>query len=113
PQKAIGKYNVDFAVAPVAMEVLGGGWHLAKRHHAVRTPQILDAGWHLVFIWDHEGRSALTAGAADYVVTFLKQVRRNPPAVGQYRVISGDGQLLSTGSRDDDEFPLVPPPRGR
>lgn len=113
PQQAIGKYNVDLAVAPVAVEVLGGGWHAYKRHHAVRTPQILDAGWHLVFVWNHEGDSALRASAADYVVTFLEQVRRKPPSIGQYRVISGSGQPLSAGSADDDQFPLVPPPRGR
>lgn len=113
PQKAIGKYNVDIAVAPVAVEVLGGGWHLEKRHHATRTPQILDAGWHLTFVWNHEGGSALTEGAADYVVAFLDEVRRNPPPVGQYRVISGSGKILATGSREDDKFPLVPPPRSR
>jgi len=113
PQQAIDKYNVDLAVAPVAVEVLGGGWHLTKRHHATRTPRILDAGWHLVFIWNHEGDSALTSGAADYVVTFHDEVRRHPPTVGQYRVIAGSGKALAAGSRDDDEFALVPPPRGR
>jgi very-short-patch-repair endonuclease len=114
PQKAIGKYNVDLAVAPVAVEVLGGGWHSTKRSHATRTPEILNAGWHLVFVWNHEGSSALSVNAAtDYVVAFLQEVRRNPPTVGQYRVISGSGQLLAAGSAEDDEFPLVPPPRGR
>lgn len=113
PQKAIGKYNVDLAVAPIAMEVLGGGWHFAKRHHAVRTPAILNEGWCLLFIWNHEGDSALTSKAADYVVTFLNEVRRNPSLVGEYRVIAGNGQFLARGCADDDEFPLVKPPRGR
>lgn len=113
PQRAIGKYNVDLAIAPVAVEILGGGWHLEKRTHAHRTPEILDAGWHLVFIWNHEGISALAPAAADYVVAFLKEVRRKPPACGQYRVISGNGQLLAAGGRDDGKFALVPPPRGR
>jgi very-short-patch-repair endonuclease len=113
PQKAIGKYNVDLAVHPVAVEVLGGGWHLAKRHHAARTPHILDQGWALLFVWNHEGRSALREGATNYVVTFLDEVRRDPSLIGEYRVIAGDGQLLARGRADDDEFPLVPPPRGR
>lgn len=112
PQKAIGKYNVDLAMAPVAVEVLGGGWHLTNRKHAVRTPYILNEGWHLVFAWDHEGDSALACGAADYIVAFLNQVRRDPPSVSQYRVISGNGQLLAAGSADDNKFTLVPPPRG-
>jgi very-short-patch-repair endonuclease len=111
-QKAISKYNVDVAVAPVAVEVLGGTWHLEKRHHAVRTPKILDEGWHLVFVWNNKGTSPLTEKAADYVIAFLDEIRRDPPAIGQYRVITGNGQLLATGSREDDKFPLVPPPRG-
>jgi hypothetical protein len=113
PQKAIGKYNVDVAMAPVAVEVLGGGWHAYKPTHAIRTPEILNAGWHLAFVWDHEGDSALTEHAADHVISWLEEIRRDPPSIGQYRVISGSGQLLSTGSAKDDKFPLVPPPRGR
>lgn len=112
-ERAIGPYNVDLAMLPIAVEVLGGGFHGVKARHRERTPYILDAGWHLVMVWNHEGRSALTAGAADYLVAFLEQVRRNPPATCQYRVISGDGQLLAARGREDNEFPLVKPPRGR
>jgi hypothetical protein len=112
-QRAIGVYNVDLAALPVAVEVLGGGWHSIKTVHAERTPYILDEGWHLVMVWDYEGRSSLGPGAADYVVAFLDEVRRNPPATCQYRVISGQGKLLAACGREDNEFPLVPPPRGR
>ena len=112
PQRAIGWCNVDFAVAPVAVEILGGGWHSRKTTHAMRTPYILDWGWHLVMIWDYEGRSALGAGAADYLVSFLEEIRRNPPATCQYRVIAGQGELLTACGRESNQFPLEPPPRG-
>lgn len=111
-QRAVGPYNVDLAGLPIAVEVLGGGWHAIKSAHAERTPYILDEGWHLVMVWDYEGRSALSGGAADYLVTFMDQVRWNPPATCQYRVIAGNGELLAARGREDDEFPLVPPPRG-
>lgn len=113
PQRAIGKYNVDLAVAPVAVEVLGGGWHSYKPRHIERTPYILDEGWHLAMVWDFEGRSALGEGAAEYLVSFIEEMRRNPPATCQYRVITGQGEVLATCGREDGEFPLVPPPRGR
>lgn len=113
PQRAIGPYNVDLAMLPVAVEVLGGGWHSAKTTHTERTPYILDAGWHLVMVWDYEGVSALGPGAADYLVTFVEKVRRNPPATCQYRVITGQGEVLAARGREDNEFPLEPPPRGR
>lgn len=113
PQRAIGPYNVDLAALPVAVEVLGGGWHSGKSSHAERTPYILDEGWHLVLVWDHEGRSALGEGAAEYLVAFIQEMRRNPPATCQYRVITGQGQVLAARGREDGEFPVVPPPRGR
>lgn len=112
-QRAIGVYNADLAVLPVAVEVLGGGWHSIKSVHAERTPYILDEGWHLVMVWDYEGRSALGSGAADYLISFLEEVRRNPPATSQYRVVTGQGEILAASGREDDKFPLVPPPRGR
>lgn len=112
-QRAIGPYNVDIAALPVAVEVLGGGWHAYKASHRERTPHILDEGWHLVMVWDFEGRSALGEGAAEYLVTFIEKMRRQPAATCQYRVISGQGEVLTARGREDDEFPLVPPPRGR
>jgi very-short-patch-repair endonuclease len=112
-QRAIGIHNVDFAVLPVAVEILGGGWHAIKTCHAERTPDILDRGWHLFMVWDYEGSSALGTGAADYLVSFLEEIGRNPPATCQYRVVSGQGELLAARGREDNEFPLVPPPRGR
>ena len=112
PQKAIGKYNVDMAAAEsVAVEVLGGNWHSAKRTHAVRTPQILDAGWHLIMVWNQKGTGPITAGAADYIATFCEEIRWHPALVRQYRVIGGGGELLASRCADDDEFPLIPPSR--
>lgn len=114
PQKAVGKYNVDLAIETVAVEVLGGSWHLRRRSmHAQRSKHILDAGWHLVMVWDSDGRSTLGPGAAQYLIALLEELRRNPPAQRQYRVIGGDGHLLAACGADRDELPLVPPPRGR
>lgn len=113
PQRAIGRYNVDLAEQPVAVEILGGGWHALKATHATRTPYILDRGWAMLFVWNYEGRSALTERAADYATAFRDQVRRDPALIGEYRVIAGDGETLSRGRVDDGEFTLVPPPRGR
>lgn len=112
PQKAIGKYNIDMAAAEsVAVEVLGGNWHSAKRTHAIRTPQILNAGWHLIMVWNQKGTGPITAGAAEYIATFAEQVRWQPTMTRQYRVVTGDGEVLAARCADDDEFPLIPPSR--
>lgn len=108
PQVAVGPYNVDFALAPVAVEVLGGTWHEGKVRHRVRTPYILNQGWLLIFIWHCRG-SRISPKAAEYVVATLKETRRDPSLVGQYRVIRGDGELLAVGSTESDSFTLVHP----
>jgi len=109
-EKAVGPYNLDFALttSPVAVEVLGGNWHGVKPIHAQRTPYILNAGWHIVFVWNVKG-CQIGSGALDYIVAFAEESRRNPSSRRQYRVIRGDGQLVSAGCADDEKFPLVPP----
>lgn len=109
PQRAIGPYNVDLGIAPVAVEILGGAWHASKQRHAKRSRYILNEGWHIVFVWSHGTRSPLTPGVADYIVSFLKQLRRDPSAICEYRVIRGDGQELSGGSANSDEITFVVP----
>lgn len=109
-EKAIGRYNVDIALTQygVAVEVLGGNWHGSKGIHARRTPEILNRGWHIVFVWNVK-RCQISPGALDYIIAFTEAARRYPSAGREYRVIRGDGKLLASGHADDDEFPLVPP----
>ncbi|MCX5598449.1 hypothetical protein OOK29_09890 [Streptomyces phaeochromogenes] len=107
PQKAVGPYNVDFTVGPIAVEVLGGNWHAYKPEHAQRTPYLLNAGWHVLFVWDLK-KAPLCIEAAEYVLAWAQQTSGNPAAVRQYRVIRGDGQLTASGCADDQHFPLVP-----
>lgn len=113
-QRAIGPYNVDLAMPPVAVEILGGRWHVTNPAHCQRTPYILDQGWHLILVWAlDDGSRPLGPGAAEHIIAFTDRMRRNPPATCQYRVIDGDGQLLAARGREDSNFPVVPPPRGR
>lgn len=109
-EKAIGRYNVDIALGtrPVAVEVLGGNWHGCKPVHAKRTPYILNAGWSILFIWNQQ-LVPLDSGALDYLLSYVEFACGNPRFPCEYRVIRGDGQLVSVGSLDDDDFPLVPP----
>ena len=109
PQRAIGIYNTDIAIHPVAVEVLGGYWHSSKPTHAERTRYILNQGWHMVFVWAHHYRSPISPAVADYIVTFLNEVGTNPSSVRQYRVIRGDGKELARRSANDDSISIVAP----
>ena len=111
-QKAIGPYNADLAIHPIAVEINGGGWH-AYSHHRKRAPErtryILDEGWNLLFVWVDLIRYPLTEAVADYIVSFVEEARRDPTLRGQYRVIRGNGQLQPTSGSDLNEVALVPP----
>lgn len=107
PQKAVGKYNIDLAVFPLGIEIFGGFWHASKPNHIERTRYLLDNGWNMLFIWTHATRSPLCQAVAEYVVTYLDELSRNPSPIRQYRVIRGDGQELSRGSSNDDSITLV------
>ena len=133
-QKAFGIYNVDIAFdsLPIAVEIFGGGWHKTGAHFRrffERSKYILDAGWHLVIIWLRGSNPKtyfkgwpLTIGARDYLLSFAQVCSTDPSFRSQYRVIRGDGKLL-TGSEpclydeatikrlcSADQFPLKPYP---
>ena len=107
PQKAVGKYNIDLAIFPLGIEIFGGFWHASKPNHIERTRYLLDNGWNMLFIWTHATRSPLCQAVAEYVVTYLDELRSNPSPIRQYRVIRGDGKFLTRGSSNDDSITLV------
>lgn len=114
-EKAVGRYSVDFAVGSIAVEILGGNWHsrASKRsRHDRRTPYILDKGWNILFVWA-ASNYPMTSAVADYLVAFIDEMSRNPPAVRQYRVVRGDGQLLAGGGPDDYKNSGIPAPGER
>jgi hypothetical protein len=112
--QAIGPYNVDVALYPVAVELWGGAWHRGGRaaaRHQERTRYILDAGWNVVIVECTADCYALTRAAAEYVLSFTQSVRRHPPAQRQYRVIRGTGQEVVRGCAECEDFPFKLPNR--
>lgn len=108
-EKAIGRYNVDFAVNGTAIEVHGGGWHAVRQRRmreATRYNHILDAGWSVIIIWD-TSYVRIDASGADKVVSLLEGVGSDPTSVGEYWVIRGDGKLMSSGCGQMDETSLI------
>lgn len=114
-EKAVGRYNLDFAVESVAVEVLGGEWHNTRVKamlHGRRTPYILDQGWAIAFVWATPSHP-MTEKVADEIVAYVDETRRDPSLIGEYRVIRGDGQLLARGRKEDYERTGIVPARDR
>src|SRR5690606_37643437 len=110
---AIGPYNCDLAVHPVAVEVFGGGWHWHGAHYAraeERFRYIMNEGWYvLVVVVGFNGRFPLTPAVGDYVASEIERARRDPSLVGQYRVVWGAGEFSTGGRLEDDHFSIEPP----
>lgn len=109
PQLAVWKYNIDLAIAPVAVEVERcRGNPLRRTTHYQRTVDLLDMGWFVIIVQIAPGELT-EAGAAEYVVSFLEVLESNPPAGTQYRVIRGSGEFVAAGGLNGDKLAPVDP----
>lgn len=114
-QKAIGIYNVDLAVGPVAVEVFGGGWHGSKHSPEFiqqRFRDILDEGWLVLIIWIDRRKWPLRPAVVDHVVSLAETASSDPSTRGQYWVVRGDGEALTFRGRDLDKLTDIPTLRG-
>jgi very-short-patch-repair endonuclease len=111
PQVAIGRYNTDFAIDTVAVEVRGGGHDLRAwtRLHK-RLKHFCDAGYTCLVFAFNSRSWLLSSETADYAHTVINEARRNPPNVSEYRVIWGAGDFVFTRSVDSDNLSCVPTP---
>lgn len=114
-QTAIGRYNSDITTGSISVEIWGGYWHWYGRHIAgteKRFRYIMDRGWHILVVCVSK-TSPLTPAVADYVVTELERLSRNPTDIREYRVIWRAGKFTTGGRADDDHFSVEPPFRRR
>jgi hypothetical protein len=99
PQWPIGPYNVDLAVAPVAVEVHRRTGHPMRtavlRERAVH---IADAGWRVLYVWCSQsvrtGRGVVcfSEACADQVVAHVQRAQADPASVREHRVIRCTGE---------------------
>lgn len=103
-QAAIGRYNVDFAIGNVAVEITTG-WARKKDWYR-RTAYLFDHGWSLYFIW-HDTRVPLLPAVTDDLVSWLKVLESSPSIGCQYRVIWRSTKVLASGGANVDEVAAI------
>lgn len=111
-QVAEGPYNIDVATGSVAVELFSGGWHTSEQHRRraqKRARYLFDHGWHLLVIWTDKRRHPLGEVVAEEVVALADVASRDPASPRQYRVIWGDGELIASGSANEDYIPIERP----
>jgi very-short-patch-repair endonuclease len=101
--KAIGKYNVDIAIAEpsIAVEIFGGYWHTTPRHAAryrKRFDYLLNCGWLPIIIWTST-IVPLGPGAIEYIVALAEKIRRGESIGRQEQMILGNGKPSAIGKR--------------
>ena len=117
PQKAIGRYNIDVALAEprIAVEIFGGHWHAAGRHAAryrKRTDHILDAGWTQVVVWVTRDYP-IERAAVEYIVALADRLSGDKPARGEEHVIRGDAKPTAVGHAKMNNLPPIECPNPR
>lgn len=113
PQVPVDKYNLDLALAPVAVEI-----HVTPQSPLYRTGRgaldrieyLTNRGWHVIYVWVTKAHF-LSPQAADDVIAFYERAKADPSTVGEYRVIRGSGELVAVGRGDLDGVTRIPTPR--
>ncbi len=111
-QTAIGRYNADFTIDSIAVEIFSGGWHFVPSRRSFEERRIndfLDGGWGVIVLCLDSRRRPYSPAVADYLYSSIEGARSDPSAAGKYRVIWGAGEYESTGSLENNEVSLVPP----
>lgn len=110
-QQAVGHYNVDIGILPIAVELfMTAANPLGRIKMRQKVEYLLNRGIHVLFIMSSP-RHFLRAEVAEHVVAFLEEAQCDPSPVGQYRMIRGCGELMATSSRDLDNVTIIPAPR--
>lgn len=103
-QLAIGRYNVDFAVGNVAVEIMTN-W-TRRKEWRVKLAYLFDHGWNFYAVWHESGNGFLPAFADD-LITWAKILESTPASGSQHRVVWCARKVLSTGSGDADYVAAV------
>ena len=108
-QAPIYIYNIDLLVGAVAVEPhQRGGNPLDGKHCRQRTEELLRRG--IATLWIIYNHIDDLIGCLEYVIADLNLMRRQPPAVRQYRVVRCCSDRYSRRRRKMDQRAIEPTP---
>jgi len=108
-QEAVGSYNIDIGIMPVAVEVhYSANSPLTDPQRRKKTEQLLKGGWWVLWIWVRRYHPELSITLGDEIEAMLDFARRNPSTIGKYRVIRSDRKPYSVHRLDGYEWADIP-----
>lgn len=100
PQAAIKGYNIDLLCDHLAVEVHNYTTRPTERSHLLaRSIDLMCGGISVIYVRTGPTFPEITDAAVNQVVAFYNETSGNPSALGQYRVVRGDGQVDWTCER--------------
>lgn len=93
PQLPVGRYNIDLAFEPLAVELHRYTGHPLNYHlQPPRVAYLAERGWSTLYVWLRLDQT-LTEAVADRTAEQIEEYRRDPAAFGKVRVV----KTLRTG----------------
>ena len=110
PQMAVGKYNIDLACFPVAVEIHRSTCHpFTLLRNRKRIMYLNKRGWNVVFIWlNPRTADVVTTQDADETVAAREFSRTTPSPNRKNWVIRCNSYLCQVERFEADEISLVP-----
>jgi len=101
PQFPVEGYNIDLAIAPVAVEVhVSANNPLTDKVLRKRLKKLIELDWFVFYIWV-TNKHWLTEDAVDEAVAYYELAKSAPASIGKYRVVRGSGELCTTRCLED------------
>lgn len=110
-QAPVSRYNCDFIVNGVAVEIFGGGWHNHGAHLArfeKRTRYLFNAGFHVLII-NASKFSPIDTAVTNQAISLINSFSLDKSSARQYRVIWCRRDYVTGGSSNDDHIAFVQP----
>lgn len=110
-QIQVGRYNCDFVINGIAVEIMGGQWHLFGPHAArfdKRTRCFFDSGYDILFVFLRSGY-AVDSTMTDHIMSSVDILGKDKTGVCKYRVIWSGLDCFTGQSSDSDHLAIVVP----
>ena len=110
-QFPIDKYNIDFVIGNVAVEIFGGKWHSHGSHilrFPERTKKIFDSGYALVVLYITEPKFFSREICSDFI-KFIYKLSIDKSSIGKYWVVWRTLNTVTHGCSDSIDVALVSP----
>jgi len=105
PQAAVEGYNIDLLCDHLAVEVHNSTTRPSHTTQAAtRIAKLLCRGVSMIYVKTGPSFAVITDAAVNQIIAFHQETGCNPSALGQYRVVRGDGYVDWSANRQFDHL---------